>query len=87
MGTATINPPAGIASLAQRYDPDVIDVPGGRARVRLEVRGGQDWDARLTSRRLRVVPASEDERPDATISADAATWRRVARPGFFYVGI
>ena len=39
-------PPAGIAALAERYDPDPIDVPGGRARVRLELAGGDaGWDA------------------------------------------
>jgi pimeloyl-ACP methyl ester carboxylesterase len=74
----TVDPPAGIASLAGRYDPDVIDVPGGRGLVRLSVRGGADWDARVTTRRLRIVPAQPDSRPDATISADTATWRRVA---------
>jgi pimeloyl-ACP methyl ester carboxylesterase len=76
--TKTIDPPAGIAALASRYDPDVIDIPGGRGVVRLHVRGGGDWDARLTTRRLRVIPAREGDSPDATISADAATWRAVA---------
>ena len=70
--------PAGIASLASRYDPDVIDVPGGRALVRLCVRGGQEWDARISGRRLRVIPARDNGAPDATIAADAATWRRVS---------
>jgi pimeloyl-ACP methyl ester carboxylesterase len=76
--TKTIDLPAGIAALASRYDPEVIDLPGGRALVRLHVRGGEDWDARLTTRRLRVIPAREGDNPDATISADASTWRAVA---------
>jgi pimeloyl-ACP methyl ester carboxylesterase len=76
--TKTTEPPAGIAALASRYDPDVIDIPGGRATVRLHVGGGPDWDARLTTRRLRMIPAREGDRPDATISADAATWRQIA---------
>jgi pimeloyl-ACP methyl ester carboxylesterase len=74
----TAEPPAGIASLASRYDPDVIDVPGGRALVRLCVRGGQEWDARISGRRLRVIPARDNGAPDATIAADPATWRRVS---------
>jgi pimeloyl-ACP methyl ester carboxylesterase len=74
----TASPPAGIASLASRYDPEVIDVPGGRAVVRLHVQGGRDWDARLSSRRMRVVPAGDNGQPDATIAADATTWRRIA---------
>ena len=68
----------GIETLAERYDPEVIDVPGGRGLVRLEVRGGEDWDARLTSRRMRLVKARPGEQPDTTISADVATWRAIA---------
>jgi pimeloyl-ACP methyl ester carboxylesterase len=75
----TAEPPAGIASLASRFDPDVIDVPGGRALVRLHVRGGDEWDARISGRRLRVVPARNNGEPDATIAADAATWRKVTQ--------
>jgi pimeloyl-ACP methyl ester carboxylesterase len=75
----TAEPPAGIASLARRYDPDVIDVPGGRALVRLRVSGGEEWDARLSGRRLRVIPARKDGEPDATIAADPATWRKVTQ--------
>jgi pimeloyl-ACP methyl ester carboxylesterase len=70
--------PAGIQALAARYDPDVIDVPAGRALVRLRVRGGDDWDARIEGDRLRLDPARNGDEPDATIAADAATWMRVA---------
>jgi pimeloyl-ACP methyl ester carboxylesterase len=72
----TAEPPAGLAALAQRYDPDVIDVPGGRGLVRLRV-GSDEWDARLTARRMRLVPARPDDQPDAFISADPTTWRAV----------
>ena len=75
----TAEPPAGIASLAGRYDPDVIDVPGGRAVVRLRVGGDQEWDARINGRRLRLIPARDNGEPDATIAADPATWQRVAQ--------
>jgi pimeloyl-ACP methyl ester carboxylesterase len=70
--------PAGIDVLVERYDPDVIDVPGGRALVRLHVRGGEDWDARITGRRLRVFRARDANEPDATITADPMTWMRIA---------
>jgi pimeloyl-ACP methyl ester carboxylesterase len=70
--------PAGIAALAERYDPTVIDLPRGRGRVRLRVRGGGEWDARLTTRRMRLTPAVSSEEPDAVITADPATWRSVA---------
>jgi pimeloyl-ACP methyl ester carboxylesterase len=71
-------PPSGIAALIERYDATVIDIPGGRGTVRLEVNGRGAWDARLAGRRLRLLPADDARQPDATISADAATWRRVA---------
>ena len=70
--------PAGIEALIARYDPAVIDVPEGRALVRLRVRGGEDWDARIEGDRVRLDPAREGEKPDATIAADPPTWMRVA---------
>jgi pimeloyl-ACP methyl ester carboxylesterase len=83
MGMAVASPssraiPAGIQALVERWDPDVIDVPGGRALVRLRVRGGEDWDARIGGRRLRLIPARDGSEPDATITADPATWMRIA---------
>ena len=70
--------PAGIEALAARYDPDAIDVPDGRALVRLRVRGGEDWDARIDGGRLRLGRSRDAEEPDATIAADPMTWMRVA---------
>jgi pimeloyl-ACP methyl ester carboxylesterase len=67
-----------LAVLIERYDPEVIDVPDGRALVRLRVRGGEDWDARIEGDRVRLDPAREGEKPDATIAADPPTWMRVA---------
>jgi pimeloyl-ACP methyl ester carboxylesterase len=70
--------PAGIEALAGRYDPDAIDVPSGRALVRLRVRGAGDWDARITGSRLRLAPAGDSTEPDAVLAADPATWMRIA---------
>jgi pimeloyl-ACP methyl ester carboxylesterase len=74
----TIAPPEGIAVLAERFDPEVIDIPGGRARIRLGVEGGDAWDALVDSRSLRLRPASAGE-PDALLTADKEAWLRVAR--------
>jgi pimeloyl-ACP methyl ester carboxylesterase len=71
-------PPAGIAALAERFDPDPIDVPGGRARIRLELTGGAAWDAVVDERRLRLGAADLGTEPDAVLSADADTWRAIA---------
>jgi pimeloyl-ACP methyl ester carboxylesterase len=72
------SPAAGIGALAERYDPDVVDLPGGRARVRLLSEGGRTWDAVLTRRRLTLEPPKDGAEPDATLAADPATWRRIA---------
>ena len=37
-GTSSTAAPATLDALLERYDPDVIDLPRGRARIRLEVR-------------------------------------------------
>jgi pimeloyl-ACP methyl ester carboxylesterase len=69
-------PPA-LAALVERFDPEVIDVPSGAARIRLEVRGAGEWDAVISAHRIDLGPA-QGSGYDAELSADAATWRRIA---------
>ena len=71
-------PPAGLAALAERFDRDVIDVPGGRARIRLEVTGQTAWDAVIDGRSLALEEATASTEPDALLRADAAVWREIA---------
>ena len=71
-------PAAGIASLAERFDADAMHVPGGRARIRLVVTGGRACDAVIAGRRLRLREADDGADPGCVLSADAATWRRIA---------
>ena len=71
-------PADGIASLAERFDAHVMHLPGGRARVRLVVTGGRSWDAVIAGRRLRLRDADESSEADCVLSADPATWRRIA---------
>ena len=75
---ATDAPSAGIGALAERYDPDAIDLPGGGARVRLQIEGGRAWDAVLTRRKLSLQPPQLGTEADASLTADAATWRHIA---------
>jgi pimeloyl-ACP methyl ester carboxylesterase len=70
--------PQSLSELSARFDADAFDAPGGRATVRLSVAGRGDWDARIGADGVRLVPADEQRRPDARISADEATWERVA---------
>jgi pimeloyl-ACP methyl ester carboxylesterase len=81
MATATSNraaPADAIAELAARFDPDVIDLRRGRARIRLEAGSGHTCDAVIAGRRLRLETADEAAEPDAVLSADPATWARIA---------
>ncbi len=66
-----------LQTLADRFDPGPFDAPHGRAVIRLRVQDEGDWDAVIDGGTLELVPAGSD-RPDARMSADAATWRRVA---------
>jgi pimeloyl-ACP methyl ester carboxylesterase len=71
-------PPAALIALIERFDPDVIDVPSGSARVRLTVVNEGEWDAAISAGAIDLKPASRSQ-PDALLSADAATWEGIAR--------
>jgi Predicted hydrolases or acyltransferases (alpha/beta hydrolase superfamily) len=71
-------PPRALAALIERFDPDVIDVPSGKARIRLVVDGDGEWDAVIELDAIALRRAAE-EQPDALLSADRATWERIAR--------
>jgi len=75
--TKTAAPPEAVTALVERFDPDVIDVPGGRARIRLEVTGSRAWDAVIDDGEIHVSPPAGPE-PDAELAADAATWKKIA---------
>ncbi|MGZ5376280.1 MAG: alpha/beta fold hydrolase, partial [Solirubrobacterales bacterium] len=71
-------PPAGLIALIERFDPDVIDVPSGSARIRLVVDAEGEWDAVIDAGTIDLQPAS-DSQPDALLSADAASWEGIVR--------
>jgi pimeloyl-ACP methyl ester carboxylesterase len=73
-----IAPPDSLQALVDRFDRDRFDMPSGRARVRLRVTDEGAWDLEAQSHRHRVRPARTGTEPDAEISADSATWQRVA---------
>jgi pimeloyl-ACP methyl ester carboxylesterase len=71
-------PSAGLTALMERFDPDVIDVPSGSARIRLAVDGEGEWEAVIDEGAIELQPAT-DRQPDALLSADRATWEEIAR--------
>ncbi|MEA2312068.1 MAG: hypothetical protein QOE28_2036 [Solirubrobacteraceae bacterium] len=69
--------PTVLRTLADRFDPAVYDDPRGGAVLRLSV-AGDEWDATARHGLLELVPADPERRPDARLTADAATWAKVA---------
>jgi len=75
--TATANVPAlALQGLVGRYDRTAFEPEGGVARVRLEVGGGDAWDALVERGTTRLAPAGGEA--DATLSADSAAWSAIA---------
>ena len=68
-------PPTALRTLVDRYDPSVLDATPG-ARIRLEVGEEESWDVLVDLDAARLVRANGQ--PDALLSADAATWARIA---------
>jgi pimeloyl-ACP methyl ester carboxylesterase len=75
---AVTAPPPALEALAARYDPEVFDVGSRRARVRIEGAGLGRWDVVLADGTATVEVADDIRRPDARLTADAATWRSIA---------
>jgi hypothetical protein len=67
-----------LSVLAERFDPEVIDLPEGSARIRLAVAGGGEWDALVSESGLRLTEA-DGSRPDALLTAEEAAWARIVR--------
>ncbi|HME03641.1 MAG TPA: alpha/beta fold hydrolase [Solirubrobacteraceae bacterium] len=69
-------PPRSLQTLIDRYDGDVFEPERGSARVRLEVRAGNAWDALIKNGEAALMAANGS--PDATLTADARTWASIA---------
>ena len=60
-------------ALVDRFDHAAFDLPGARAVIRVEV-ADEGWDVLVERGRVQLRPAG-GRRPDALVSADAATWK------------
>lgn len=81
MSTATAEAPGALLALqtlADRFDPGDMDVPGGEARIRLGVSDAADCDAVISVPGIRLEPADEHEHADAVLRADSRTWAAIA---------
>jgi len=64
--------------LVSRFEPNDIDVPGGKARIRLDARGAGVFDALLEGGVARLIPASTPGDVDALLSAERSVWDDIA---------
>jgi pimeloyl-ACP methyl ester carboxylesterase len=71
-------PPEAVGALLERFDRDAFDMPAGRARVRLGVPGHGAWDLEVHRDRHRVKEVRNGTEPDTELTADLATWQKVA---------
>lgn len=69
--------PEAIRTLVERFDADVVDVPGESARIRLES-GGEAWDVVVAGGSAELEPAEQRLAADSLLSADASTWSDIA---------
>jgi pimeloyl-ACP methyl ester carboxylesterase len=73
----TAEPPEPILVLIERFDPEVLHIPGGRACLRLAVEGDEPWDVLLTGSGATFKRARGDDY-DAELVADLKTWQAIA---------
>src|SRR5215211_5560 len=71
-------PPGTFRELLDRFDPHVIDVRERSARIRLAVSDGDSWDVIVRGQHAWLELPRDVFEPDARLSADSATWERVA---------
>src|SRR5439155_26173313 len=63
--------------LVGRFDPDVIDVPAGATRIRVDARGDA-WDVVLGEGSAKLEPAERRIGADCLLSADPEAWMEIA---------
>jgi pimeloyl-ACP methyl ester carboxylesterase len=82
MATRTARPasgvPAAVVELTARYDHAAFELGRRSARIRIEGAGPVPVDVLLDGRTAVARLAEPGERADATLSADAQTWERIA---------
>ena len=66
------------AELVARFEPADMDVPGGRARIRLDAGIDGPVDALIEGGVARLIPASSPGEPDATLQAEPEVWDEIA---------
>ncbi len=76
-GAAPDDPERSLRILVGRFDRDAFDAPTGRARIRLVVAHEGEWDVVVDQSRVELAAAHRSAVPDAVLTADRGTWRRL----------
>ena len=66
-----------ITALVARFDPALIHIPGGFARIRLEA-SDETWDVLASPGGARLVLGDRSIGTDSVLSADTDTWQQLA---------
>ncbi|MBX3024804.1 alpha/beta fold hydrolase [bacterium] len=74
----TLTVPESLRVLVDRFDASAFDAAGTTPRLRLIVAGVGEWDALPRDGEVRLAEADTRRTADASLSADAATWQRIA---------
>src|ERR1043165_9957062 len=69
--------PEYLETLVDRWEPDAFDAPDHRARIRLETKEAEPWDVVVRGKEARLRKPKPDDHPDATLTADAQTWKKI----------
>ena len=67
-----------LSELVTRFEPADMDVPGGRARIRLDAGQAGSFDALIEGGVARLIPASSPGSADAILRADTEVWEEIA---------
>lgn len=70
--------PSSLRTLVARFDPSAFDATDVATRLRLTVADEGHWDVLAGAAGARFATPSWRRAPDATLSADADTWERIA---------
>ena len=69
--------PAALVTLVERFDHSAFDLPGARAVIRAAVTDVGEWDVTVERGRVQLGRPGRGQ-PDALLTADAATWEKIA---------
>ena len=75
--TRSVSPPSTLKTLVGRFDPEVFDIPGDTAIVRIGIDDDFSWQVLIEGGKAHLRPA-DDSPWDAELTADSGAWQVIA---------